>query len=371
MVSFNVPYPADYGGVIDVYYRLQALHRAGVEIDLHCFFYGRGEAPILEKWCRKVYYYRRKTGLLHSIGLRPYIVTSRDSKQLLADLQKDDAPVLLEGLHCCAMLEHLDGSRVMVRAHNVEHDYYAMSADAESRPLKRLYLRLEALRLKRYEHVLLKAHAVFAVTENDVNHFLSLGCKNVVLMPTSHIDSEVVSTPSPEDTKNRYVLYHADLSVAENIQAVRYIASSVIPYINAPFVVAGRNPSPSVKHSLQGLQNVSLVANPDQHTMHNLIANAHVLFLVTNQPTGIKLKLLNSLYAGRHCLVNSPMVAGTRLGSVCSGADTPHEQIQALERLLSEPFTEQEICRRRQFLGSLYSNDSNAQLVISLASRLS
>ena len=27
VVSFNVPYPADYGGVIDVYFRLQALHR--------------------------------------------------------------------------------------------------------------------------------------------------------------------------------------------------------------------------------------------------------------------------------------------------------------------------------------------------------
>ena len=31
IVSFNIPYPANYGGVIDVYYKLEALRACGVE----------------------------------------------------------------------------------------------------------------------------------------------------------------------------------------------------------------------------------------------------------------------------------------------------------------------------------------------------
>ena len=51
IVTFNVPWPADYGGVIDVYYRIVALAKTGVKIHLHCYTYGREEAKELEQWC--------------------------------------------------------------------------------------------------------------------------------------------------------------------------------------------------------------------------------------------------------------------------------------------------------------------------------
>ena len=62
IVSFDVPFPANYGGVIDVYYKLLWLHKAGVKIHLHCFTYGRKPSKELEALCEKVYYYERKTG---------------------------------------------------------------------------------------------------------------------------------------------------------------------------------------------------------------------------------------------------------------------------------------------------------------------
>jgi len=40
IVSFDVPYPANYGGVIDVFYKLKALHSLGIEIYFHVFEYG-------------------------------------------------------------------------------------------------------------------------------------------------------------------------------------------------------------------------------------------------------------------------------------------------------------------------------------------
>jgi hypothetical protein len=49
IVSFDVPFPANYGGVIDVFYKIKYLHEQGVEIYLHCFDYGRGQKEILKK----------------------------------------------------------------------------------------------------------------------------------------------------------------------------------------------------------------------------------------------------------------------------------------------------------------------------------
>ena len=51
VVSFQVPFPADYGGVIEVFYKLRALKQAGVDVILHCFCYkGRKEEKILEQY---------------------------------------------------------------------------------------------------------------------------------------------------------------------------------------------------------------------------------------------------------------------------------------------------------------------------------
>ncbi|HXB41966.1 MAG TPA: glycosyltransferase family 1 protein, partial [Bacteroidia bacterium] len=80
IVSFDVPFPANYGGVIDVFYKLVNLYKAGIKITLHCYEYGRGEQKELEKYCQKVYYYKRKTSFLKQLSPVPYIIKSRTSE---------------------------------------------------------------------------------------------------------------------------------------------------------------------------------------------------------------------------------------------------------------------------------------------------
>ncbi len=93
IISFDIPFPANYGGVIDVYYKLVWLHKLGVKIHLHCFEYGREHSKELEKVCEKVFYYDRKTHLASLLSLMPYTVQSRISKKLRKRLLKDDSPI--------------------------------------------------------------------------------------------------------------------------------------------------------------------------------------------------------------------------------------------------------------------------------------
>jgi hypothetical protein len=118
-----VPYPADYGGAIDVFYKLEALYKLGVLIHLHCFDYGRGREPELEKYCASVDYYERFLGHKGISNIIPYIVASRRNEQLLQRLLQDDHPILMEGIHCTYLLldARFNSRRCFIRLHNVEY----------------------------------------------------------------------------------------------------------------------------------------------------------------------------------------------------------------------------------------------------------
>ena len=345
IVSFNVPWPANYGGVMDVFYRLRALSRAGLRIHLHCYTYGRPAAPELESLCAEVHYYRRDMSPLRQLDSRPFIVSSRCNKELKKRLLQDRYPILLEGLHCCSLLEDdtlLQGRTVMVRAHNIEADYYSRLAHSERHLLRRAYLALDAAKIKRYEPVLQRAAAVFAISEADRLGLLQMGCREVRLVTGGHPYEQVTASAGRGD----YALYHGQLSVAENIRAVEWLITNVFSGSEHRLVVAGLNPAASLRRLVERHPNVSLVDSPDDDAMQRLVADAQVNILRTDQPTGMKLKLLHALFCGRQCLVNSPMVAGTGLDDLCCVADSAEAMHSELNRLMHTDFTDADADRR-------------------------
>ena len=127
VISFDVPYPANYGGVIDIYYKLVALAEAGVKVHLHCYQYGRAESAMLKGVC----HYRENTTSGRCLKI-PYTTRSHTSwlletqRPLIENLLKDDHPILFEGLHSTYYLadSRLKKRYKVVRTHNIEHHYY-------------------------------------------------------------------------------------------------------------------------------------------------------------------------------------------------------------------------------------------------------
>ena len=360
IIAFDVPYPANYGGVIDVFYRVKALSEAGIKVHLHCFEYGRGEQEILKR-CHEVKYYRRDTSFAKQLSLTPFIVKSRQSEELVKDLLQDDYPILCEGLHSTAVLsdKRLKNRKVYVRAHNVEHDYYHALGESERWGWKRLFYYAEAWKLRRYEPVLRKVAGIFAISQQDADYF-SKRYDKVTLVPGFNSADSVCS----ETGRGEYVLYHGNLSVRENEDAAKWLIENVFAELNLLCIVSGLNPSEKLVKLAEKHPNVTLVANPDDAEMIDLLRQAQVNILVTNQPTGLKLKLLNALYNGRFCLVNSDMVKGTSLESLCVVADEPEQMIIEIKRLMEEDFTEDDIDERDAQMRQLYDNEANARKII-------
>ena len=365
IVSFTVPYPPNYGGVIDVFYKIRALHAEGVRIHLHCFTYDREPSPELEALCFEVHYYTRKTGLRSALHWKPYIVYSRRSSQLIEYLLMDDYPILFEGLHSCLYLSHekLKDRIRIYRESNIEHNYYFHLSKAEKNILKKLYYILSGMKLRAFQPVLRHSTMMLTVSRED-NDYLSRKFPSVEVryLPSFHNNDEVEILPGRGD----YALYHGNLSVAENVKAVEYLVKKVLPGTGIRLVVAGLNPAPALVKLAGKYTGIELVPNPTDAAMDKLIRNAQVNIMITFQPTGLKLKLLNALFAGRYCLVNPAMVAGTDLGQLCEVAESNGQLRETLMALMQARFSEAEIVARKVKLLQLHSNSRNCKTLLDL-----
>ncbi len=357
IVNFTVPYPPDYGGVIDLFWKLPTLQKLGVQIHLHCFNYGRGEQKELNKYCASVHYYKRKTGLKgFSLGL-PYIVSSRKNEILFTNLLKDDYPILLEGVHSCFLLNdtRFATRKKFVRLHNVEHEYYGELAQQATGWLKKKYYERESKLLKIFEKKLLqKATAFFCVTKKDKYFFeKEFGLQNVYFLPLFLPENWLVNCITGI---GKYCLYQADLSVDANEQVALWLMENVFNDIAIPLIVAGKNPSEKLTKKVERNKNIALQANPTNEQMQNLIANAQINILPSFHSSGIKLKLLNALYNGKHCLVNSATVVGTDLENLCLLTNNATETKQMIETYMNIDFTYVEIEKRKIVLEKMFNN---------------
>ncbi len=94
IVCLDVPWPADYGGAIDMMNRIIMLKKAGIRIHLHYFSYNeRGTPNELDQFCETIHIYERKQGRKGFSLKTPYIISSRINDDLVQELNKDNYPV--------------------------------------------------------------------------------------------------------------------------------------------------------------------------------------------------------------------------------------------------------------------------------------
>ena len=363
IVSFDIPYPANYGGVIDVFYKAKSLLDEGVKIHLHCFEYNRESSSELEDLFHEVFYYKRDISKKHLFKSIPYIVSSRISETLVNNLLKDNYPILMEGLHTSGLLEddRFIGRKMVVRTHNIEHDYYNNLAKVEGDIFKKYYYYNEAAKLKRYESTLSKADKIVCISKNDEKYFSS-EFEKVAFIPAFHPFKGVNAKAGHGD----YVLYHGNLSVAENTNAVKFLINNVFDTLDVPFKIAGLKPTRQLEKLVSGLKNIELIPNPSDESLQLLIENAHINISITAQATGLKLKLLNTLYNGRFCLVNDKMLSGSNLDKLCIIANDYGSMKRKIITLFKQEFTQEEIEKRKLVLTSLYNNGNNTRKLIEL-----
>ncbi len=350
IVAFDVPFPPDYGGVVDIFYKLEKLHALGVRIILHCQYYGRTKSEKLNEFCEKVHFYPRKRHFKYLLTRRPFIVESRISKELVERLKTDNHPILVEGIHNAWLLENVElRPRISIRTHNVEHRYYEHLA-RRAHGFSKVYFKSEARKLERYEKILRFAKHIFPLSEADCNYFRRINPATSLLpvfFGTFRNDEELEQKPG------NYILYHGNLSVTENSEAVRWLNREVFAHLDeTSVIVAGKAPDQELRAELEK-NGVQLIADPDEEHMSALIAHAAAHVLYSDQDTGIKLKLLHALRTNAPVIVNDVLVRGNDLAELCRVARSAEEFRRYIQS--TEPLSGNERERREYFLETHYN----------------
>ena len=339
LVSFDVPYPTDYGGVIDVFYKIKALYKLNIDIYLHVFEYGKGEQEILNQFCKKVFYYKRN-GYFKSIVDKkiPFIVKSRGNANLIENLKETKAPILFDGLHTTFVLTQTDftNQKLYLRAHNVEHKFYNGLHKSETNFFKKTFYKKEAKKLKNYENIIEKVEAIFTISPFEQDYFLKNYGNKAIYVPAFHF----VPEQNYLNKKGKTILYHGNLLVSENTAAASFLINT---YKNSKFklVIASSFENKKIKKEIEKFSNIRFQKIESQIHLKKLFKEAHINVLPTFQKTGIKLKLLNALYQSRFVIGNNFMVNDTGLEDLVEKANTKEGFLSKTATLFNTDFTKE------------------------------
>lgn len=361
IVAFNNPYPANFGGAIDMYHKIKALHQLGVKIYLHVFYDQRQDFSGLKNLTEEVFTYKQNRSLVNHFSIIPFSVKSRTNKRLVQRLKSINAPILFESLRTCAPLVENDfNQNVAVRCHNIEHHYSYGLSKSESRLAYKLAHFIESKKQEKFEYILSKADVLFSLSVFEQNYFSEKYNQKAKFIPVFHGFKEVKSRKG----FGKYALYHGDLSIVDNLKSALFLID-VFSELNTPLIIASSTKSKKINSKIEKCSNIKfeqVFANPQ---LQELIKNAHINTLFSFQRSGTKLKVFNALFNGRHCIVNTNIADDESVLSCCEIAEDMESYKNKVLVLMKKEF---KVTDNRRDVLSKYNTIENAKKIVAFLS---
>lgn len=338
IVCFNNPYPPSYGGTIEVYFKIKALHAIGYSIYLHCFTHEIPQQKTeLDTLVEKVNFYKISYNPLHFFSGLPISVISRNNKELVNNIVKIKAPILYESLRTTLSVHdaRLKEYKKVLRLHNIEQDYHSGIAKSEKNIMKKVLNCLEARKYTRYEKVISTFDKVLTLSlyEND---YINKKFNNADYVPVFHGNDKVDAL----DGIGKYALYHGDFQTADNRESARFLIEIFKEIKDYPLVIASGTNEEFIKNLIGNAQNISFVKLKDFSHLKQLLNEAHINLIWSFQRSGTKLKLINSLYHSRYCIINNNIIDDPVVSGLCVTVNSKQEVISLIQRLSSQRFEE-------------------------------
>lgn len=289
-ISNLLPYPLDNGGKINCYTKLKALHQGGHTVDFICFKEkqeeNKDDVREVEKYCRSVKqfflpivtadnksYMMKKAlvSLFTPYSLGTYKFLSMELVRYLEELAKKEQydciyyNYLQQSIYAKYTSKLWPKAKVVIDEHNCETIIMRRSEEAASNPLMKLFLKLEASKLGRFEKKgLTSADHVIVLSDADYQSMREIAGKDFkhTIIPTGVPDFPVKTNhDTGSDMLN--ILFIGTLTWAPNNLALLWFFKEVVPLLEQdgkPYhlYVVGKNPSDAVKKFADDHPNVTI-----------------------------------------------------------------------------------------------------------------
>jgi polysaccharide biosynthesis protein PslH len=380
-LSKKIPYPMHDGEAIAVHALMTALHDLGCEITLLVMSTPKHPAdtailPENYSHYKQIHTVAVDTDVRFSDAL--YNLFTKESyninrfydaafaEKLTALLRENDYDIIqLETLFLAPytdLIRENSKAKIVLRAHNVEHEIWQRMATNEHFLPKKWYLNLLAHRLKTFEIEKINAYdLVLSITDRDRQCYLNLGStiQNIVApvgvklntentlkiatfdtahpVPNPQSPIPEIQSPTPKNLKIGFI---GSLDWLPNIEGMEWFLKEIWcevvrqnPHISLH--IAGRNmPKYWQQHSYPNVEMIGEVS--DAHAF----INAHDMMLIPLlSGGGMRIKAIEAMWLGKPVITTTVGIEGIngRHGTHFYIADTQADFIKAIDYFQQKP----------------------------------
>jgi len=316
-VSNRVPWPLNEGGNIGIYNYTKAYCELGYDVTLYCLDGQKHNTPIKEATSElskyaSLYIHPIDTdinlddAIKHLIRNKSYNVSrfynATFESELIKLLSNESFDVVqLEGTFVgpyIASIRKVFKGLLSLRMHNVEFEIWQRLAQNEKNPLKKLYLKILARQLEKYESKIIRqVDTIVPVTDQDLYKFRKLFAEGVYKSIPAGINLNTWKF-SPSKSTNRW--YHiGSMEWHANAEAVDWYMKEIHPLIiknNANYTLnlAGKGIDANLFRSMPQVTVTENVENA-----YDFVNSNDVCIVPLKSGSGIRLKILEAMAAGK------------------------------------------------------------------------
>lgn len=358
VLAKKMPYPKKDGESIAIDVLSDGLHSEGAVVDLLAMntskHYSDLDTSDLSNnpfhtidWVEVDNKVTLKGAFLNLFTPDSYHISRFDSKafeqKLISKLKQQTYDVIqLETVYMCAYLDVIrrnSNAKVVLRAHNIEHEIWERVINNESNPLKKGYLRYLNRKLKRFElSVLNKVDLLLPISERDNNLFEKLGYKGAsFVVPIGIKSSSSLDTDTYKDLISFGFI--GSLDWVPNQEGLSWFVEHIWkPFhkLNPGFIfnIAGRNTPDWIKDANWP----GTVVHGEVDSAESFTSDNEVMVVPLLSGSGMRAKILEALSLGRNIVTTQVGLEGIEVNDLNAVyvADEPSDFIHHLEQLTKQ-----------------------------------
>lgn len=296
-------------------------------------------------------YRRRLAGLF---SFEPFQVRQSNRPQLAAAVarhlrKREFAAIICDEIYTLSSLPAGVAVPIIVDTQHVAHELLRRYAEWLPNPFERLYARMEAGKMRRWEgREGRKAFALGVVSEREARLFREI-CPGTRAVSLPNVVDAAQYAPSPFREREDVVFFSGNMDWFPNRDAVRFFATRVLPKLRklrpqTTFRVAGPCHSPQFVNRITRVPGIEMLGFVDD--MRREMAQATVCAVPLRIASGTRLKILEAAAMAKAVVSTSIGAEGLAFtpGAEIAIADTPVQFARALAELLTD-------AERRRALG--------------------
>lgn len=364
-VTQGFPEPRMAGGQIAAYYNVLQLARAGHDVTVHSLVdaSSRTGPGRIAEIARVVPFEGVPPNSLANYAanlldplpwpIRRY--ASREFASRTADLAaSDDCDlVLFNSLHSATALPAVRAATrapCLLVAHNVQSTIMRLYAEFQPGPARRLYASLQWRKMLSFERrACAEFDLVTAYSDVDRSELEALAPGAHVRAIPLRLDVRSIAEGSAEEDLD--LLFVGYLGWAPNLDSLRWFLDAIFGLVGerrpeTELTIAGAGAPPWVEEAADGSENVRFLGPVEG--VHNLFRRSRVLVVPLRIGSGVRVKIIEAMAAGRAVVSTSKGCEGLDVspGRHLEIADTPEAFADAVVALLESPGRRAELGER-------------------------